>query len=171
VSLNELEPYIDPTLSRQMQDQLRTYNDDFRPRNGQDSAAATSWPKAPSQDRHQRLPYPYDLLFRNERGLLENAGSSCGLSHSAYLSKIHNQDLSSGLASWPNKANERLAVTGPSTIYDQIESQVGWKIVSPLLERQLGCFANGRSSYWSDSFSRPPTSFGLPSIFLDSSLR
>jgi hypothetical protein len=118
-----------------MQDQLRTYNDDFRPRNGQDSAAATSWPKAPAQDRHQRLPYPYDLLFRNERGLLENAGSSGGLSHSAYLSKIHNQDLSSGLASWPNKANERLAVTGPSTIYDQIESQVGWKIVSPLLER------------------------------------
>jgi hypothetical protein len=118
-----------------MQDQLRTYHDDLRPRTGQDNAAATNWPKPPSQDRHQRLPYPYNLLFRNERGVLESASGSGGLSHSAYLSKIHNQDLSSGLATWPNKANERLAVTGPSTIYDQIESQVGWKIVSPLLER------------------------------------
>jgi hypothetical protein len=102
-----------------MQDQLRTYHDDFRPRNGQDGAAATAWPKAPAQDRHQRLPYPHDLLFRNERGLLENASGSGGLSHSAYLAKIHNQDLSGELPS----------VTSPSTIYDQIESQVGWKIV------------------------------------------
>jgi hypothetical protein len=123
-----------------MQDQLRSYHDELRPRNGQDNGAATNWPKAPAQDRHQRLPYPYDLLFRNERGLLENAGSSGGLSHSAYLAKVHNQDLSSGMASWPNKANERLAVSGPSTIYDQIESQVGWKIVSPFLDYQLKTF-------------------------------
>ena len=138
VSLNELEPYIDPTLSRQMQDQLRSYHEDLRPRNAQENAAGMLWPRAPAPDRQQRLPYPHDLLFRNERGLFENASGSGGLSHSAYLAKIHNQEVLGELASWPNKANERLAVTGPSTIYDQIESQVGWKIVSPLLGYQLG---------------------------------
>jgi len=120
-----------------MQDQLRSYHDELRPRNAQENAAGLIWPRAPAQDRHQRLPYPHDLLFRNERGLLENASGSGGISHSAYLAKIHIQDLLGDLASWPNKANERPAVSGPSTIYDQIESQVGWKIVSPLLDERF----------------------------------
>lgn len=129
VSLNELEPYNDPTLSRHLQDHLRAYNDEFRPLTTQELTASAVWPKVPAKDRHLRLPYPHDHLFRNERGLIESSSKSGGLSQIAYFASINSSRSSANLPSWPNQANEKPAVTSPSTLYDQIEAQVGWKIV------------------------------------------
>jgi len=131
VSLNELEPYMDPVLGRQMQDHVRSFDNGNSRRSGQDNAAGGTWPTLPAQDRQQRTPYPYDRLFRNERGLIESSSASSGLSHSAYLAKLHAQDSSEGLSSWPNKANERrIDPTKSVSTYDLIESQMSWKIVS-----------------------------------------
>lgn len=126
VSLNELDTYLDPTQGRQS-------HTDLSARISAAQASSGSWPAVPSQDRHQRIPYPYDLLYRNERGLVENSSASGGLSHIAYLARI--QQESSGIAvddipAWPNRANER-PVGAPNipNIYDMVEAKSGWKIV------------------------------------------
>jgi hypothetical protein len=136
VSLNELDPYIDPSLGRQMPDHLRSYNDQNGRRTGQDNVSGGVWPNVPAQDRNQRTTYPYDLLFRNERGLLESKSGSAGLSHSTYLLKnLQNLGSSEAIPTWPNKTNVRpVDTTKLVSTYDLVESQMSWKIVSPFLK-------------------------------------
>jgi len=126
VSLNELDTYIDPT-------QGRPSHTDSNARISVGQAPSGSWPAVPAQDRHQRIPYPYDLLHRNERGLVEHSSASGGLSHIAYLARIQQESSGTpveGIPSWPNRANER-PVGAPNipNMYDMVEAKSGWKIV------------------------------------------
>jgi hypothetical protein len=119
VSLNEFDQLVDPTLRRQM---IEHINHD-------------AWPITPSSDRHQRPSVQYDKLYRNERGLLENASTSAGFSHLAYLARLQSGDhRDESIPSWPNPMHERrIPPPAVPNLYELVESKMGWKIVGLLL--------------------------------------
>lgn len=115
VSLNEFDQLVDPTLRPQMGQQLST----------------DVWPNVPANDRHQRPPFTYDRLYRNERGLLEHASASDGVGHLAYLARLQSGNTGAGsISPWPNPENERpVPLPATSNLYDLVEARLGWKIV------------------------------------------
>lgn len=101
-----------------------------------------AWPSAPSADRHRRPAYPYDSLITDEKGVTEHIGASGGVAHLAYLANTRSDvfespdDMTGRNITWPiapvQYENAHAAALGVQSPYDLIESEQGWKVVSPI---------------------------------------
>ena len=90
------EDLLDPTILGEHDTPAAAASTSAPPTAGVTACAETrpvdvdaDWPHRPREDRLLRLAFPFDSLYRNERGLLKSLSMSSGLGALAYLPEHH----------------------------------------------------------------------------------